>query len=41
MAKNRLGEVRKNNKGTEMKIITYRKADDIDVQFLDKYGYIK
>ena len=41
MAKNRLGEVRKNNKGTEMKIITYRKADDIDVQFLDEYGYIK
>ena len=41
MAKNRLGEVRKNNKGTDMKIITYRKADDIDVQFLDEYGYIK
>lgn len=41
MTKNRLGEVRKNNKGTDMKIITYRKADDIDVQFLDGYGYIK
>lgn len=37
---NRLGEIRKNKFGTEMKIIAYRKYDDIDVQFLDKDGYI-
>lgn len=37
---NRLGEVRKNKFGTEMKIIAYRRYDDIDVQFLDKDGYI-
>ena len=37
---NRLGEIRKNKFGTEMKIIAYRRYDDIDVQFLDKDGYI-
>lgn len=37
---NHLGEVRKNNKGTKMKIIVYRRRDDIDVQFLDENGYI-
>ena len=37
---NRLGEVRENKYGTKMKIIAYRKSDDIDVQFLDKDGYI-
>lgn len=36
-----LGEVQKNNFGTEMKIIRQRILDDIDVQFLDEYGYIK
>lgn len=41
MVQNRLGEIRKNNKGTDMKIIAYRKGSDIDVQFLDEYGYIK
>lgn len=41
MKQNRLGEIRKNNKGTEMKIVSYRKGSDIDVQFLDEYGYIK
>lgn len=37
---NRLGEIRKNTFGTEMKIIAYRRNDDIDIQFLDEYGYI-
>ena len=37
---NRLGEIRKNTFGTEMKIIAYRKNDDIDIQFLDDNGYI-
>lgn len=36
----RLGEIRKNKFGTEMKIIAYRKSDDIDIQFLDEHGYI-
>ena len=37
---NRLGEIRKNTFGTEMKIIAYRKNDDIDIQFLDDNGYV-
>ena len=41
MVNSRLGEIRKNNKGTEMKIIAYRKGDDIDVEFLDEHHYIK
>lgn len=41
MVDSRLGEIRKNNKGTEMKIIAYRKGDDIDVEFLDEHHYIK
>lgn len=36
----RLGEIRKNNFGTDMKIIRYRNYDDIDVQFLDDYYYV-
>lgn len=36
-----MGEIRKNNKGTPMKIVAARKQSDIDVQFLDSYGYIK
>lgn len=36
----RLGEINKNKFGTEMKIITYRKSDDIDIQFLDEHGYV-
>ena len=36
----RLGEINKNKFGTEMKIIAYRKSDDIDIQFLDEYGYV-
>ena len=35
-----LGEITKNNKGTEMKIIAYRKWEDIDVEFLDEHHYI-
>lgn len=37
----REGEIRNNNKGTPMKIICYRSWDDIDVEFLDKYKYVK
>lgn len=36
-----IGEIRKNNFGTPMKIIDARKKSDIDVQFLDEHGYIK
>lgn len=37
---NRLGEVRKNNFGTDMKIIRYETCEDIDVQFLDGNYYV-
>lgn len=37
----RLGEIKKNNKGTPMKIIKYRSSSDIDVMFLDEYNYVK
>lgn len=37
----RLGEIRKNNFGTEMKIVSYRKQNDIDVEFLDKHHFVK
>lgn len=40
MKESKLGEVRKNNFGTPMKIIRYRKKADIDVQFLDEHEYI-
>lgn len=36
-----LGEIRRNNFGTEMKIIKQRILDDIEVQFLDEHGYVK
>ena len=36
----RLGEINKNKFGTKMKIIAYRKSDDIDIQFLDEHGYV-
>ncbi len=36
-----IGEIRYNHFGTPMKIIAARKKSDIDVQFLDPYGYIK
>lgn len=37
---NLIGEIRNNNFGTKMKIIAYRKHSDIDVQFMDEYGYV-
>lgn len=39
--KNFLNEVVNNSKGTPMKIIGFRNKSDIDVQFLDDFGYIK
>lgn len=36
-----LGEIRKNNFGTEMKIIAVRNKSDIDVEFLDNHHFIK
>ena len=36
----RLGEIRKNTFGTEMKIVRYNNSEDIDVQFLDDYYYV-
>lgn len=36
-----LGEIRKNNKGTLMKIIRYGGKSDIDIEFLDEFHYIK
>jgi len=36
----RIYEVRNNNQGTPMKIIRYRNQSDIDIQFMDEYGYI-
>lgn len=38
---NREMEIRNNNKGTPMKIICYRSWDDIDVEFLDEFMYVK
>lgn len=37
----RLGEVRLNKYGTPMKIIAYRSSEDIDIEFLDYFHYIK
>ena len=37
----RTGEIGRNNFGTEMKIVTYRRYDDIDVEFLDEHHYVK
>ena len=37
----RLNEVKPNNKGTLMKIIGYRTAMDIDVEFLDEFHHVK
>ena len=35
----RIGEERLNNQGCPMKIIAYRKSNDIDVEFLDDFHY--
>lgn len=37
----KIGEIKNNSKGTPMKIIAYRNSEDIDVQFQDKFYYIK
>lgn len=37
----KLGEVRNNSKGTPMKIIVYRSNNDIDIEFLDDFHYVK
>ena len=37
----RTGEIKENTYGTKMKIISYRRYDDIDVEFLDDYHFIK
>lgn len=36
----RLGEIRKNNFGTEMQIVRYKNSSDIDVKFLDKDKFV-
>lgn len=35
----RTGEICKNNKGTEMKIILYHSCNDIQVEFLDQHHF--
>lgn len=35
-----IGMISSNNQGCLMKIIEYRRTDDMDVQFLDEFGYI-
>lgn len=37
----RTGEVKVNSKGTSMKIISYKSSEDMDVEFLDNYHYIR
>ena len=37
----RLGEINTNTYGTPMKIVAYRNWDDIDIEFLDDFHYIK
>lgn len=37
----RIGLIKENTNGTLMKIIAYRNSNDIDVEFLDKYHYVK
>lgn len=41
MTNKRLGEIKKNKKGTPMKIIKYRSSSDIDIMFLDEHNYVK
>lgn len=35
----RTGEIRKNNKGTDMKITLYHSYDKVEIEFLDKFHY--
>ena len=37
----RLGETRLNKQGTMMKIIRYGRHDDIDIEFMDEFHYVK
>ena len=37
----RLGETRLNKQGTMMKIVRYGSFDDIDIEFIDEFHYIK
>ena len=37
----RLGETRLNKQGTMMKIVRYGNYDDIDIEFMDEFHYIK
>ena len=37
----RLGETRLNKQGTIMKIVRYGNYDDIDIEFMDEFHYIK
>ena len=37
----RTGEIKENTYGTKMKIISYRRYDDIDVEFLDDFHVVK
>jgi hypothetical protein len=41
MENEKLYEIRKNKMGTPMKIINYRSRNDIDIEFLDDFHYIK
>lgn len=40
MNNERIFEIRNNKQGTPMRIIRYGSISDIDVQFMDEYGYI-
>lgn len=39
--KERLGETKLNKQGTMMKIIRYGRHDDIDIEFMDEFHYVK
>ena len=41
MTNERLYEIRNNHRGTPMQIIRYNNWNDIDIQFLDEFQYIK
>lgn len=37
----KVGEIINNNKGTPMKIVTYKNSENIEVEFLDDFHYVK
>ena len=41
ITQDRLGEIRYNKFGTPMKIVGYRNSMDIDIEFQDKFRYVK